>query len=329
VEGIGFGVVGAEVGEGMPEAEPVHGGFLIAPADQGRRVARVEVHVQGGKVALTPFGGEAARRLGLERIRRKIAALTVELAGWKRDAEADPAFVKGRAEELIRLTAERDRLARERPTPPAASYFTYGLEPVTRSVPRDREVAAALGRLDRAIGAANLKAARAEPTPAAEPGQASYVGRARCEKCHKPAVEFWRHTVHAGAWKTLVDVDKQYNYDCTGCHVTGFGKPGGAHLGSIEKRGLTDVQCEVCHGPGSVHVAEDGLEEPKTLTLRPADRFCAEACHTKEHSDTFQLVPYLRDVLGKGHGEQRRKQLGDGVTGHELRSKALEAARGH
>jgi hypothetical protein len=34
----------------------------------------------------------------------------------------------------------------------------------------------------------------------------------------------------------------------------------------------------------------------------------------------------LRDILGKGHGETARKQLGDGVTGHELRQKALEAA---
>src|SRR5205085_10310562 len=105
---------------------------------------------------------------------------------------------------------------------------------------------------------------------------------------------------------------KQYNYDCTGCHVTGLNKPGGANLATVEKQALADVQCETCHGPGSIHVAEAGLEEPKTLTLAPDDRFCADNCHTKQHSDTFQLQPYLRDVLGKGHGEKRRKQLGDG-----------------
>ena len=175
------------------------------------------------------------------------------------------------------------------------------------------------------IGKANLRAAQGKPELPPENGL-RYVGMAKCEKCHKPAVEFWKKTVHAQAWKTLVDVDKQYNYDCTGCHVTGWMKPGGANLATVEKRGLVNVQCEVCHGPGSIHVAEAGLEDPPSLTRRPADRFCADNCHTKEHSDTFQLVPYLRDILGKGHGEKLRASLGQGVTGHELRQKALQAA---
>jgi hypothetical protein len=34
----------------------------------------------------------------------------------------------------------------------------------------------------------------------------------------------------------------------------------------------------------------------------------------------------LRDILGKGHGEKARAQLGNGPTGHELRQKALAAA---
>src|SRR5688572_14340393 len=149
---------------------------------------------------------------------------------------------------------------------------------------------------------------------------------AACNRCHKAAVAQWKTTVHARAWKTLVEVDKQYNYDCIGCHVTGWQRAGGAHLASVEKMGLADVQCEVCHGPGSKHVEEDGLEEPKTMTLKPSERFCADNCHVPEHSDTFDLVPYLRDILGKGHGEKRRAQLGAGVTGRELREKALRAA---
>jgi len=145
-------------------------------------------------------------------------------------------------------------------------------------------------------------------------------------KCHKPAIEFWKKTVHAQAWKTLVEVDKQYHYDCIGCHVTGWEKPGGVNLATVEKRGLVDVGCETCHGPGSKHVDEAGMEDPKTLVLKPAERFCADNCHTKEHSDTFALVPYLRDILGRGHGEKARAALGNGPTGHELRQKALAAA---
>jgi hypothetical protein len=197
---------------------------------------------------------------------------------------------------------------------------------VVRALPRDPAVAARLAELDRKIGQENFAAAQKTAPPPAEPGAPVYVGRAACEKCHKPAVAFWQKTVHAQAWKTLVDVGKQYNYECTGCHVTGFLKPGGANLATVEKSGLVDVQCEVCHGPGSTHVKEAGLEDPKTLTLSQPERFCADNCHTKEHSDTFELVPYLRDILGSGHGEKRRAQLGDGVTGHDLRKSALAAA---
>ena len=324
--GIGFGILGADVGEGMPEAEPVNGGVLVAPADQGRRVVRIELHVIGGAVALAPFAGEAARKVSIERLTRKIGNLSLQLAGWQSDRSADKAFVAAREQELVTLRADKARLEQERPTPPPTSYFTYQLQPVRRAVARDEQVAAQLRQLDRAIGTSNYEAAKKIPPPAPEDGKPTYVGMAACQKCHKPAIEFWKHTVHASAWKTLVAVDKQYNYDCTACHVTGWYKPGGSNLGSVEASHLVDVQCEVCHGPGSKHVAEAGLDDPKTLTVAPAPGFCADNCHTKEHSDTFQLEPYLRDILGKGHGDQRRKALGDGVTGHELRQKALQTA---
>jgi hypothetical protein len=327
VPDIGFGVIGAEVADGMAEAEPVNGGFLVAPADQARRVAMIELHVIGGKVALKPFAGEAARTLALERADRKIVTLTTQLTAWQHDRTADPAFVKARKDELAALTAERERLRAERPTPPTTSYFTYALVPVKRALPRDPAVAAQLRALDRQIGAENLRAAQSLKAPAPEPGVPTYVGRTACEKCHKTQVAFWKRTVHAQAWKTLVELDKQYNYDCIGCHVTGWQKPGGVAMAQAEKAGLTDVQCEVCHGPGSRHVEEAGMEDPKTMVRRPPDRFCADNCHTKDHSDTFQLEPYLRDVVGPGHGEALARKLGPGVTGHELRQRALAAAK--
>jgi len=328
--GIDFGVFGVDVEEGMPEAEPVGGGWLVAPADQGRRVARLDIArgtgPAGTPLSLKPFDGATGQKRALERSDKRIGSLKEQLAAWQADKSADPGFVAARKEELDALRKERDKLAAAPPVPPSPPYFTYTLVPVKRSLARDPVVADRLRALDREIGQANLAAAKDEPAPPAEPNRPSYAGDTACARCHKPAVAFWAKSHHAQAWKTLVDVDKQYNYDCIGCHVTGWQEPGGGGLGTIEKRGLVNVQCEVCHGPGSKHVEEQGLDEPKTMRRAPPDDFCRARCHTPEHSDTFELEAYLRDVLGAGHGEARRKLLGPGPTGHELRQKAMAAA---
>jgi hypothetical protein len=196
---------------------------------------------------------------------------------------------------------------------------------VRKQIARDAGIATRMRALDQTIGRDNLKRARAQAEVPAKAGEPHYVGIAKCAGCHKSQVEMWKTTVHAHAWKTVVDGGKQYNLECASCHVTGLDKPGGPTLATVEKRGMVDVQCEVCHGPGSKHVEEKGYEEPSSLTRSPPENFCKETCHTKEHSDTFDLVPYLRDVLGAGHGEARRKALGPGVTGHALRQAALRA----
>jgi hypothetical protein len=191
-----------------------------------------------------------------------------------------------------------------------------------RSLPRDAGVAAEMRRLDAKIAANNLKSA--SPPPAPEPGRAHFVGDGKCAGCHKPAMAFWKTTVHASAWKTLVEGGKQNDYKCVSCHVTGYGEVGGSSLGHTNK--LRNVQCETCHGPGSVHVAEEGLEEPIAVRTITPSSTCT-ACHSEQHSDTFQYEAYLRDILGKGHGAKAREKLGKGPTGHELRSAALASAK--
>ena len=155
-------------------------------------------------------------------------------------------------------------------------------------------------------------------------GQPAYVGGAACEDCHDEAAKFWQKTRHAGAWKTLVDRGQQFDFDCIGCHVTGWNEKGGSNLAHNEN--LRDVQCETCHGPGSIHVAKGGEEKPKAIALAPPRELCLDKCHTKEHSDTFQWEAYMRDIVGPGHGDKLRKQLGDGPTGGQLRKAALEKA---
>jgi outer membrane murein-binding lipoprotein Lpp len=96
---------------------------------------------------------------------------------------------------------------------------------------------------------------------------AEYVGAKKCKACHIKQYKSWEKTSMAGSFDNLkagakadekkkagIDPEKDYTADpkCLKCHTTGYGKPGG--FKSIEETPkLAGVQCESCHGPGSVY----------------------------------------------------------------------------
>jgi hypothetical protein len=316
-------VLGKNVEDGLPQAEPVGKAFLVAASVELQRLGRIDLVMRPGAAGLVDAGGPEAVKRRMDELARLLADLDQQLAGWQKDQAADPAFVAGKKKEREQLQAERTRLEQQRWQPPATgSYFTNQLIPMTRALPRDPALASAMRALDKAVGAANLR--HAEPPPPAPPGRAAYVGEQACVKCHTKAVAFWKTTVHAHAWKTLVDGGKTGDDDCVSCHVTGYGEVGGSSLGFTKK--LESIQCETCHGPGSLHVAQEGLEDPPAVRLDTPESTC-QRCHNPKHSDTFQYQAYLRDIVGPGHGMQRRQKLGAGVTGHQLRSAALAKAK--
>jgi hypothetical protein len=316
-------VLGRQVGNGQPRAEQVGSTFLVAAAEELARVGRIDF-VLRGPGALTDAGGPDAAALRRVEIDAAASRLDEELKRWSSTSTAggDPDFIATKRRERAALDEEKKAL--ERPwTPPATgNYFTNRLIPLRRSLARDDKTASEMRRLDGQIAAVNLR--NAPPPAPREPGRAYFVGDAKCGACHKEALAFWKKTVHADAWQTLVEVGKQNDYKCTGCHVTGYGQVGGSSLGHTDH--LRDVQCEVCHGPGSIHVAEKGLEEPSSVHKEAPASTCT-GCHTEQHSDTFQYEAYLRDILGAGHGSAARDKLGAGPTGHELRSAALARAK--
>jgi len=313
-------VLGRQVGKGMERAEQVGNAFLVASADEAQRVGRIDI-VWRGKGPLVDGGGPEAAALRRVEIDQNVARIDKELEAWAAASGGDQAFIAGKRREREALIAERTKLD----TPwkePDGTYFTNRLIPVRRTLPRDEKVAAQMRKLDAKIAALNLKDAKPPPPP--EPGRAFFVGDDKCTTCHKGAAAFWKKTVHASAWKTLVDGGKQNDYKCVSCHVTGYGEVGGSSLGHTKK--LQDVQCEVCHGPGSKHVAEEGTEDPPAVHRQTPASTCT-VCHTEQHSDTFQYEAYLRDILGPGHGPAARTKLGDGPTGHALRTAALARAK--
>ncbi len=316
-------VLGRQVGGGQARAEQVGSSFLVAAGEELARVGRIDV-VLRGHGPLTDAGGPDAAALRRVEIDAAAARLDQELEHWSSGSTAgsDPGFVAAKRRERAALDEEKKSLQRPWAPPASGNYFTNRLIPLRRSLPRDEQTAREMRRLDAQIAAINLR--NAPPPAPREPGRAYYVGDAKCGPCHKEALAFWKKTVHADAWRTLVEVGKQNDYKCVGCHVTGYGQVGGTSLGHTDH--LRNVQCEVCHGPGSIHVAEKGLEEPSSVHLETPASTCT-GCHTEQHSDTFQYEAYLRDILGAGHGGTARAKLGNGPTGHQLRSAALARAK--
>ena len=117
--------------------------------------------------------------------------------------------------------------------------------------------------------------------PPPEKGQARYVGVEACTDCHDDARKVWDKTPHAHAYATLQKDFKEYNLDCVSCHVTGYDKPGGSTVTYNEK--LQNVQCEKCHGPGSLHAKAPEQEGPHR---RQAERrrCCARRATTRRTS---------------------------------------------
>jgi hypothetical protein len=90
---------------------------------------------------------------------------------------------------------------------------------------------------------------------------------------------------------------KEFNLECVGCHVTGYERAGGATVTHVDK--LRDVQCEVCHGPGSKHVRLPS--DPSAIVADPAPDRCLE-CHHPPHVEGFDSALKMKEILGPGHG---------------------------
>ena len=295
--------------------------FVLEPGQQLQTVTHMHVSVAPGLKELPPVENWTVvpSRSAQE---AELARVTARVERFAKDPNADPQF-------LQRLRGEKERLTRvlANPEPSQAQVtVTFDQLKITCHNPVDPHGRALLSEYDTWVAQTNKKAfadVKPPPPPAGEP---SYVGIEQCEMCHDEAAEFWQTTRHAQAYETLVRDNKQFDLSCVGCHLTGFDEPGGSHV--VQNEGLQAVQCEVCHGPGSLHVDEpERGGQPYAIQRLVPETVCSQ-CHTPDHSDTFELEPYLRDILGAGHGDAARKALGNGPTGRELRAAGFAAAGG-
>jgi len=321
----GLGAVAPEPEAITVEADHVGDGWLVMPGNRGQVVSRLDITVRPGGAPLVDAIGKGAASAKIAQLDRELTSINSSLEKFKADKTADPVFVKQKEAERDQLVAQKKKLETQPDViPDKGSYFTFEQIRINKTLACSKPVRDAIKSYDMAAGKANVAAAAGKLPPAPEKGKAHYVGNEACSDCHQEAVDFWKTTRHAHAWKTLTDRGQEFDYECTGCHVTGWEKPGGSNMAKTE--GLVDVGCETCHGPASIHADKGGEEQPFAVMRNPAEDLCATQCHTKEHSDTFERTAYLRDILGPGHGAEARKKLGEGPTGSALRSAALEKA---
>jgi hypothetical protein len=301
---LGIMVVGApeQRGEANTKAaspESVNDVLVVETANHLQTVTVVDFwkRAEPGKFVDGTGAAEARRR---EDLRRRIQELREKVADWERGGKIAAADLQARKADVAKL--EEELLAVKDPPPPDKKSFyrvtsadirtDLGVDPKTKDV---------LSTYYKKVNEDNKVAfAGRKPRPVTA-GEPSYVGIDTCEGCHEEPVDVWKKTRHATAYKTLSDDFKEFNLDCVSCHVTGYEKPGGSTVTAVAA--LKNVQCEVCHGPGSAHVKSSG--KTHMPVDKPAASLC-ETCHHPPHVHEFDAAAKMDSILGPGHGRPKK-----------------------
>jgi len=301
LESVDFIIIGHEPRK-TDTIEQVGSAFTLEAYDQGRYVGRLKLYTPAVDGRTEPWASaRAGSQDEIERLERVIATTEARLSEMPPVAEGE--------EEPPVMAAQRARLDDMRAQLSVISEgdvdfeaggrrFLYTPESMDPGLPTLASITEEMIAYNQELRAINL--AHIEPIPPVPDGHPTYVGAERCATCHYEAHNFWLSTRHAHAINTLQTRDKEYDRNCIGCHVTGYREPGGSVLGNTN--GLENVQCEQCHGPGSLHVMNPTLVNvPTGVQLQVPESLCA-SCHNEEHSPTFEYERYMQMVLGPGHG---------------------------
>jgi predicted CXXCH cytochrome family protein len=123
---------------------------------------------------------------------------------------------------------------------------------------------------------------------------ASYIGWNKCATCHSAIKDAWQNTRHAKAIESLKKSGQENLPACVKCHVTGYEKDGGFIDYELTPE-MAGVQCEVCHGPGSDHVANPMT---KKMIKESGAPLCRQ-CHTEGQNPGFNYEVKVKNVHGK------------------------------
>jgi len=277
-----------------PEPEPparVGNVTVLGSGQHGRGLLVVDVHVDGE-------GPLADASLWTLDYRRKAHQETIDdlkprIAAWKKEADVDAKQLAQQQARLERL--QNEAAAMSRPSAVSGRRFDARYVELSPEVEKDAATTDVMSRYDKRVNEHNRTAFADHRPPPVEGGAAHYIGSEACGTCHAPALGWWRGHPHGHAYATLQKRHKEFNLSCVGCHVTGYEQPGGSTV--THNQGLTNVGCESCHGPGSLH---QGNKEH--ITRAPDASVCVQ-CHNAEHSDAFDFELYRSQLIVAGHGK--------------------------
>ena len=282
-----------------PPAERIGNVIIAEAANHMQSVAVLDLFVRGDSFSFADASGlEQARKR--EELTRRLDDLRIKIANWDRDGKVSRADLDARRADMTRLERERDALD-TRPAPTTGSFFRYAVKEIRVALGKDDAVGAEMLAYYKKVNDRN-KILFADRAPRPHVGdQATYIGVGACATvCHADAKKFWETTTHAHAYETLSSQFKEFNLDCVSCHVTGYEVPGGSTVTHVDK--LKDVQCEVCHGPGSKHALNP--TDKKLIVSRPKADLCL-SCHHPPHVEQFDAQQKMTEILGPGHGRSK------------------------
>ncbi len=300
-------IQGAFPGESpmLPEALSPNGPWLMSAGMQGQYLGIVEFHfLQGKSTKKLVLDDRELRAQGRKRLlETRVAGLKKQLTE-KRDAAYEK-FLRERlqvADDELRSVDISGQLA-----PLSVPHFVSKAIPLDKKIPPTPAVQSQLQAYERSIPRIVAECEAKVECPVANPGTPTFVGAATCLTCHTQAGEVWHGTAHAKAWQTLEKVQKTSDRTCIGCHSVGFLKPGGyCRVGDVDFR--KNVQCESCHGAGSLHAASGD----KRLIQREVPESTCRGCHHVPHIESTESFVYdekVLKILGPGHGHALLQKL--------------------
>lgn len=299
VPGIHFAVAGGlgEHPEASDEAELVGTTRVMQFHREGRFIGRLTVDLKEGSTDFVD--ASAPSQAELKAIGVRIEQLESALKKWEaKKVSEGQSEVRSARHHLASLKTQKDRLSKPRSKPPLdKSWFSFVATDLPWDLPQDPDILTLMDAFDEELKKINL--AQVGSLPKAKPGEAVYIGVDACLECHEDAQHYWDNDRHAKAWATLEKNKKTFDAECVSCHVTGYGKAGGSILGKT--KGRENVQCESCHGPGSIHAEASEEDAKKTIIRTPTAKVCT-TCHNKHHSPNFDFRLYKDKLMVPGHG---------------------------